>query len=137
MKQRFWLILGAAFFLIIIVAAAASNTSNSNSVQSRRAAPKYKVTITSESVGLEYIVFTNENTGATIHILPQYLPMEINFAKNDILTFTVVAKENYLFNFWSVSDGTPESDNPLAIKPNRSFKMNALFMPDNIILEED
>ena len=132
MKQRFWLILGVAFFLVIIVAAALSNSGSSSSVQSQRGDPKYKVTVSSESVGLEYIIFTNENTGATIHILPQYLPMDINFAKNDILTFTVFAKENYKFNFWSVSDGTPESDNPLAIKPNRSFTMNALFMPDDI-----
>ena len=76
---------------------------------------------------------TNENTGATAYILPQYLPMTINFAANDILTFTVHAKPNYRFNFWILSDGTIESDNPLAIKPAKSFEMNALFMPDNII----
>jgi len=138
MKQRFWLIVGALLFIIIVALAAASGGGgSSSSVQSQRGAPKYKVTISSESVGLEYIIFTNENTGATIHILPQYLPMDINFAKNDILTFTVIAKENYKFNFWSVSNGTPESDNPLAIKPNRSFTMNALFMPSNILQEDE
>ena len=137
MKQRFWVILGLVFFLIIIiVAAAASNSSKPSSTQQRRGDPKYSVKIMSESVGLEYIVVTNENTGATAHILPQYLPMTINFAENDILTFTVYAKQNYRFNFWGMSDGTIESDNPLAIKPARSFEMNALFMPDNIIPEE-
>jgi hypothetical protein len=135
MKQRFWLILGIAFFLVIIVAAAASNTSPSGSTQQQRGDPKYSVKIMSESVGLEYIVVTNENTGATAHILPQYLPMKINFAENDILTFTVYAKQNYQFNFWSMSDGTIESDNPLAIKPAKSFEMNALFMPDGIVFD--
>jgi len=135
MKQRFWVILGLMFFLIIIIAAAASNSSKPGSTQQRRGDPKYSVKIMSESVGLEYIVVTNENTGATAHILPQYLPMTINFAENDILTFTVYAKQNYRFNFWGMSDGTIESDNPLAIKPARSFEMNALFMPDNIVFD--
>jgi hypothetical protein len=123
--------------LFVVVAIGSRSGGSGSSVQSQRGDPKYKVTVSSESVGLEYIIFTNENTGATIHILPQYLPMDINFAKNDILTFTVVAKENYQFNFWSVSDGTPESDNPLAIKPNRSFTMNALFMPSDILDQKE
>lgn len=135
MKQRFWIFLGGIFFLVIIaLAVASSNRGASSSAQQQRGSPKYSVTIRSESVGLEYIVVTNENTGAKAHILPQYLPMTINFAENDILTFTVYAKQNYMFNFWSLSDGTIESDNPLAIKPAKSFEMNALFMPDDIIL---
>lgn len=136
MKQRFWVILALALFLVIIVVAAAShNTGKPSSTQQQRGDPKYSVKIMSESVGLEYIVVTNENTGAKAHILPQYLPMTINFAENDILTFTVYAKQNYRFNFWSLSDGTIESDNPLAMKPSKSFTMNALFMPDNIIFD--
>ncbi len=136
MKNRFWFIVGGLFFLAIIaIAVVSSNRSSSGSTQQQRGDPKYKVTIKAESVGLEYIVVTNENTGATAYILPQYLPMAINFAENDILTFTVYAKQNYRFNFWSLSDGTIESDNPLAIKPRKSFEMNALFMPDNIILD--
>jgi len=132
-NRIYGIIIGATIIVLIILAILNSRGSSSSSVQSQRGDPKYKVTVSSESVGLEYIIFTNENTGATIHILPQYLPMDINFAKNDILTFTVVAKENYQFNFWSISDGTPESDNPLVIKPNRSFKMNALYMPSDLI----
>lgn len=122
-----------AFILLLIGASGGGSTS---SVQSQRGDPKYKVIISAESVGLEYIIFSNEMTGAEIYILPQYLPFEINFAKNDILKFTVIAKEDYVFNFWKVSDGTPESDNPLMIQPNRSFTMNAMFMPADILVEE-
>jgi len=135
MKQRFWLILGIAFFLVILLAAALSNSSSSSSTQQQRGDPKYSVTIRSQSVGLAYIRFTNENTGAGATILPEYLPYKINFAENDILTFKVYAKQNYQFNFWSMSDGTIESDNPLAIKPAKSFEINALFMPDDIVFD--
>jgi hypothetical protein len=134
--NRIFVIVGILLFIgLIILAVASSNSGSSSSTQQQRGDPKFSVEIRSESVGLEYIVVTNENTGATAHILPQYLPMTINFAENDILTFTVYAKQNYIFNFWSLSDGTIESDNPLAIKPAKSFKMNALFMPDDIILD--
>jgi len=134
MKQRFWIIVGFLIFLgILALAAANAGRGTSGSAQQQRGDPKYSVEIRAESVGLEYIVVTNENTGATAYVLPQYLPMTINFAENDILTFTVYAKPNYRFNFWSLSDGTIESDNPLAIKPRKSFKMNALFMPSDII----
>lgn len=136
MKQRFWVIVGIIIFLfIIILAAASANRGTSGSTQQQRGDPKYSVEIQAESVGLEYIIVTNENTGSTVYVLPQYLPMTINFAPNDILTFTVFAKQNYRFNAWSLSDGTFESDNPLAIKPRKSFKMNALFMPGDIILD--
>ena len=118
------------FFAVLL---GASGSGTPESTQQQRGDPKYSVTIHSESVGLDYIKVTNENTGAIAHILPQYLPMQINFAANDILTFTVYPKANYRFNFWSLSDGTIESDNPLSMKPAKSFEMNALFMPDNII----
>jgi len=134
MKDRFFVIVGIAIVVgIIILAAANSGKGTSGSTQQQRGDPKYSVEIRAESVGLEYIIVTNENTGSTVYVLPQYLPMTINFAPNDILTFTVFAKQNYRFNAWSLSDGTFESDNPLAIKPRKSFKMNALFMPSNII----
>ena len=132
MKPRFWLVIGFIFLLIVIAAAASSGSRPSGSTQQLRGDPKYSVKILSESVGLDYITVTNENTGAIAHLLPQYLPMTINFAENDILKFTVYAKEGYLFNFWSVSDGTIESGNPLTVKPRKSFEMNALFMPDTI-----
>lgn len=137
MKERFWFIVGILIFLFILVLAAVANSSRgtSGSTQQQRGDPKYSVEIRAESVGLEYIIVTNENTGSTVYVLPQYLPMTINFAPNDILTFTVFAKQNYRFNAWSLSDGTFESDNPLAIKPRKSFKMNALFMPSDIILD--
>lgn len=135
MKPRFigFLLLVFVVIVIIVAAAAGGNNGQTGSTQATRGDPKYSVKIEAESVGLEYILVTNENTGASVHILPQYLPMTINFAANDILTFTVYSKTNYRFNAWSLSDGTFESDNPLSMKPAKSFEMNALFMPDTII----
>jgi len=135
MKQRFWIIVSLIVFVLFIAIIAASSTPRSSSSVQQRGDPIYKITITSDTVGLEYITLTNENTGASIRIPPTELPFTRNFAKNDILTIAVLPKTNYIFNAWLIDDGTWENDNPLAIKPNGSLEITARLMPDNIVFD--
>jgi len=134
MKQRFWLIVGAILFILfIVVVAAASNTSTNQSSTQYRPDPKYKATITADTVGLDFIVITNENIPAQKIVLPQALPYTMNFAKDDILTFTVHTKDGYRFNSFDLGDGTFRSDNPMATKPNKNFQIHACVMPEDVI----
>jgi hypothetical protein len=128
MDTKQFLILGGILIGVVILFSMASSGGGGSSMQ-QRGDPKYKITITSDTVGLEYITLTNENTGANIRIQPTELPFTGNFAKNDILTIEVLPKTNYAFNAWIIDDGTWESDNPLAIKPSGSLEITARLIP--------
>jgi len=130
MKQRFWLLVVIGFFVVIIVAAAASggNVRSSGGVTQQRPDPTLQFTIQSDTVGLNYIVITNEATGARITVTQNMLPFTANFAKNDVLTFKVISRGEYTFNAWAIDDGTWESSNPLSIRPSGDFTMKAYFL---------
>ena len=128
MKPRFWIFVVAVFFILVIIIAAASNSPSIGSITAQRPSPKLKFRIESDTVGDDYIIVTNEATGARITITQNMMPFSANFAKSDVLTFKVVPKEGYIFNAWALDDGTWESSNPLSIRPAGDFTMKAYFL---------
>lgn len=134
MNNRGYAILIIIVLIIVIgIAAASSGTRSPGSSTPTRPDPKYKATITADTVGLDYIIVTNENIPAEKILLPTVLPYTMNFAKDDILTFTVQTKDGYIFNTWDIGDGTFRSNNPMAIKPNNNFVIHASVIPDTVI----
>lgn len=129
MKQRFWIFVLVAFFIIIIIAAAASGNKGGNTaVTQERPPPTLQFTVQSDTIGNDYILVTNEATGARITITQNMLPFTANFAKGDVLTFKVSPRTGYIFNAWLIDDGTWESSNPLSLRPNGDFTMKAYFL---------
>lgn len=130
MKPRFYFIVGCLILIVFIgLAWAGANSTPSKSSTQYRPDPKNKVTLTATTVGLDFIVISNENIPAQKIILPQNLPYTMNFANDDILTFTVYTKSGYVFNSWDLGDGTFRSDNPLAVMPNKTFDIHASVIP--------
>jgi len=115
-------------FIAVVLVAASGGGKPSTSATAQRPAPKYKFTIASDSVGDDYILITNEATGAKIIITQNMMPFTANFAKDDVLTFKVTPKEGYIFNAWAIDDGTWESSNPLSVRPSGDFSMKAYFL---------
>ena len=128
MKPRFIVFVIIIFVGVIGLGIAASNRGSSSGVITQRPDPKLKFTIQSDTVGDDYIIITNEATGAKITITQNMMPFSANFAKSDVLTFKVVPKEGYIFNAWALDDGTWESSNPLSIRPAGDFTMKAYFL---------
>ena len=129
MKPRFWIfVILSVTILVILVAAANNNRPPTGSIAAQRPSPTLKFTVQSDTVGDDYIIVTNEATGAKITITQNMMPFSANFAKTDVLTFKVVPKEGYIFNAWALDDGTWESSNPLSIRPSGDFIMKAYFL---------
>jgi hypothetical protein len=129
MKSRFWILVVALIFVAVVIAAAASKGgNNSSSVTQQRPDPTLQFTVQSDTIGNDYILVTNEATGARITITQNMLPFTANFAKGDVLTFKVIAREGYIFNAWLINDGTWESSNPLSLRPTGDFIMKAYFL---------
>ena len=129
MKPRFWIfVVILIFVLVIIIAAASGPKGSSGSITAQRPSPTLKFKIESDTVGDDYILITNEATGARITITQNMMPFSANFAKSDVLTFKVIPKEGYIFNAWALDDGTWESSNPLSIRPAGDFTMKAYFL---------
>ena len=130
MKTRFFVIVFAVILIGVITLAATSSrgTNTSSSVTQQRPEPKLKFTIQSDTIGNDYILVTNEATGARIIVTQNMLPFTANFAKGDVLTFKVFPREGYVFNAWLINDGTWESNNPLSLRPTGDFIMKAYFL---------
>ena len=117
------LVLGAA-------ASATTGTRKGSSSQSDRKL-KYEFTITAQSqsrIGLERIVYSNQNTAQSMNIFPNDLPFKFKFAENDVLKFTVIPTSNYQLNTWILGDGDIASDNPLLLQPDGNFSMELWLM---------
>jgi len=129
LKQRFFIIVFLILFVVVIAVAASANRSGtSSSVTQERPDPKLQFTVQSDTIGNDYILVTNEATGARITITQNMLPFTANFAKGDVLTFKVNPREGYIFNAWLINDGTWESSNPLSLRPSGDFTMKAYFL---------
>ena len=129
MKQRFFVFVFIILFIIFIAIAVSANRGGTNSaVTQQRPDPKLQFTVQSDTIGNDYILVTNEATGARITVTQNMLPFTANFAKGDVLTFKVAPREGYIFNAWLINDGTWESSNPLSLRPNGDFTMKAYFL---------
>ena len=128
--NRVYVIVFAVLFIGVIILAAVSSRgrNTSSSVTQQRPDPTLKFTIQSDTIGNDYILVTNEATGSKITVTQNMLPFTRNFAKGDVLTFTVEPREGYIFNAWLLDDGTWESNNPLSLRPTGDFVMKAYFL---------
>ena len=129
MKPRFFIIIFVAIFILIVVIAA-SNKPVGTAITQQRPDPTLKFTVQSDTIGNDYILVTNQATGAKITITQNMLPFTANFAKGDVLSFEVFPRQGYTFNAWLINDGTWESNNPLSLRPTGDFTMKAYFLVD-------
>ena len=129
MKQRFFVFVFIILFIIFIAIVVSANSGGTNSaVTQQRPDPKLTFTVQSDTIGNDYVLVTNEATGARITVTQNMLPFTANFAKGDVLTFKVNPREGYIFNAWLINDGTWESSNPLSLRPTGDFTMKAYFL---------
>ena len=128
MKQRFFIIVFLLLFVVVIIAASAGRSGTNTAVTQQRPDPKLQFTVQSDTIGNDYVLVTNEATGARITVTQNMLPFTANFAKGDVLTFKVEPRIGYIFNAWLINDGTWESSNPLSLRPNGDFTMKAYFL---------
>lgn len=120
-----------------LLALAGSSSSGRGGGATSRGKPDCKVTISAmdiTAVMLNYIKVTNEDTGESIYVFYNDLPVSFNFVKGDVLSFHVTAKPGYTLNGWIFDDGTFSDQNPLQRKTSGSFSMDIWLMPAAQIL---
>ncbi len=132
MKNRFFIFVFAIIFILVIAVAISAKPRSGTAVTQQRPDPTLKFTVQSDTIGNDYILVTNEATGAKITVTQNMLPFSANFAKGDVLTFRVEPREGYIFNAWLINDGTWESGNPLSLRPTGDFTMMAYFLAIDI-----
>ena len=138
MKQRFYIIVFSLILISIIIIAAAASSSSPKKQPDDVIMPTptpgpvvMEFTITS-GVGAEKIIMTNLNTAATFTLTQGDFPATFHCNDGDVLTFNVISKAEYTFNAWFLDDGTWQSKNPLTMKTDGSFSMEALFLINDV-----
>jgi hypothetical protein len=146
LQPRFFLIVGSIIFIIIIIAGVVvSNTGPKTPAATPTPTPTITplptippVTVAptpktltftvASGIGINTVKVTNQNTGASINLIPADLPSSFKFSRGDTLTFTVIANIGYTFNAWVLGDGTFQSQNPYTVKPTTDITLEAHFL---------
>jgi len=139
LAKRFWifllLIMFIVFIIIAVVAAPHKNTVTPKVTPTPNPTvpptpTTVSVTINSQ-VGMNMILFHDQNTGASMTLTAADMPWTINVKYGETITLKALSISGYVFNTWVFGDksiASPDTNGYLTLKATESFIAEAHFL---------